>query len=72
MFHVSANVDELLTMLDVDAALNTFGNGVGTAGISKDIIHLFPAALREMILLLMQRVFLYELPKQILHAIPKQ
>ena len=62
-------------MSNVEYALKTFGNGVGTDGITASVINLFPLSLKEVIMTLMQNVFLNDYPdewsKQILHSIPK-
>ena len=72
---VNPSVDSTPTMDELEYALKNFGNGVGPDDIPGDIIPLLPRSVKNLILLLMIRVFFGEYPsewiKQILHAIPK-
>ena len=72
---VDPSIDSAPTMEELEFALKSFGNGVGPDGIPGEIIPILPKSVKDLILLLMVRVFFGEYPsdwcKQILHSIPK-
>ena len=56
-------VDHVPSMNNVEYALKTFGNGIGTDGITASVINLFPLSLKE-VMTLMQNVLLNDYPDE--------
>ena len=72
--HVPA-LDRMPDINELDIALKSICRGISFDGLPPEILHIFPLALKEVLLLLMQRVFFGKYPKdwnkQMLHAVTK-
>ena len=64
-------LDDCPTMSEVNYALKKFGKGAGVDGLTAEIAQIIPSEMKDIILLLIQRVFYGKYPlewtKQILH-----